>query len=376
MEAMRRRPISRRNFVLGSAGAIACGRQKATGFPGYAFVANGAGRSVSVVDLASFRVWRHIRLDAAPSAVVPHPGAPRVIVLGSSPGKIYEIDGPRLEVTRRAETGGTAVGMRLAPSSDAVWVLTRDPASLVEFPLESLHPRRRIRFASPPDDFDLSRDGRAAVISRSAQKMLVLSLSGSAVERSFTTAAEPSIVRFRFDGTHVLAGSRAGRSVTIFETASGKTVVKLPLPVEPRHFAFTPDGGQLFITGDGMDAVVIVFPYSTEVWETILAGRAPGAMAVNDNPLYLLVSNPSTDSVTVLDIETRKLVAVANVGRQPGHIQITPDRQYALVLNEGSADLAVIRIPALQARRYKSAPLFTMIPVGPHPVGAAVVAIS
>ena len=57
-----------------------------------------------------------------------------------------------------------------------------------------------------------------------------------------------------------------------------------------------------------MDAVVIVFPYSTEVDQTILAGRAPGAMAVTDR--FLLVANPETDSVTVLDVATRTLVAV------------------------------------------------------------------
>ncbi len=127
-----------------------------------------------------------------------------------------------------------------------------------------------------------------------------------------------------------------------------------------------------------MDGVVVVYPFDTEVAETILAGRAPAAMAVTEppGPHYLLVANPETDGLTVLDVETRKLVAIVNVGQQPGHILITPDKQYALVLNRRSGDLAVLRIPALAARRYKSAPLFTMIPVGEGPVDAAVVAIS
>ena len=158
---------------------------------------------------------------------------------------------------------------------------------------------------------------------------------------------------------------------------TGKTVVRLPLPLEPRHFCFTPDGGQLFISGDGMDAVVIVYPYQTEVAETILAGHAPGVMAITDtSPSYLLVANPESSGITVFDVDTRKLVAVVQVGRQPGSILVTPDNQYALVLNEESGDLAVIRIFSLAARyRYKPAPLFTMIPVGEKPVSAAVVAL-
>ncbi|MCX6634823.1 MAG: hypothetical protein NT090_07045, partial [Acidobacteria bacterium] len=73
-----------------------------------------------------------------------------------------------------------------------------------------------------------------------------------------------------------------------------------------------------------------------------------------------------------LDIETHKAIAAAPTGAEPGHITITPDNQYALVLNRRSGDMAVIRIAAVIAKRSKSAPLFTMIPVGSKPVSAAV----
>ena len=103
---------------------------------------------------------------------------------------------------------------------------------------------------------------------------------------------EPSLVRFQGDARQVLAGSRADRSLTIFDTASGQTAVRLPLPVEPTNCCFNADGGQMFLTGPGMDAVVIVFPYQTEVGETILAGRMPEGMAVSATPQYLFVANP------------------------------------------------------------------------------------
>jgi DNA-binding beta-propeller fold protein YncE len=216
-----------------------------------------------------------------------------------------------------------------------------------------------------------------------------VSLVSASIERSIQAATEPSIASFRRDGRQLIAGSQADRSLTIYDVASGKTVVRLPLPLAPRNFCFTLDGGQLFVTGDGMDAVVTVYPYRTEVVETILAGRAPGVMVVTSetNPSYLLVANPETDGITALDVETGNLVAVVQVGQEPRHIVITPDKQYALVLNEKSGDLAVIRIFSLsgkqpgkaggdRVRRYKSAPLFTLIPIGEKPVGAAVVALT
>jgi YVTN family beta-propeller protein len=368
--------FSRRAWLLSAAAAIGCGPPKATGYAGYCFVANQQSRSLAVVDLNSFRLLPAIRLDAAPSAVVAHPAHPKAFVLAPQAGAIYEIDAVSRSVSRRVRAGNQAVAIRLAPSGDVLWVLMRDPAALVEIPLDSFRPRRRIRLAVPPDDFDLSSDGHAAVVSQAARSVTVVFLQKAVVEQTAPAAVELTAVRFRSDGKQVLAASGPDRSITIFEVATGKALVRLPLPVEPRYFCYDSAGGQLFVTGDGMDAVVILYPYSTEIAETVLAGRAPAGMAVQDS--YLFVANPTANTVTVLDIDDRRLASVIQVGLEPRQILITPDKQYALVLNEKSGDLAVIRFYSLTesvARRYKSAALFTLIPVGEKPVSAAVVSL-
>jgi YVTN family beta-propeller protein len=218
--------------------------------------------------------------------------------------------------------------------------------------------------------------------SRQDHTIALASLGKGAIERTIATGDEPSLVRFQSDGAQLIAGSWRNRSATIFESATGKTVVRLPLPLAPRQFCTTGDGGQIFITGDGMDAVVVLYPYTTEIYQTILAGRSPGAMAVTGidaRPSYLLVTNPETDGITVLDIENYNLVAIVQVGRGPCQILLTPDGQYALVLNQNSGDIAVLRVLALGTspngaqRTFKSAPIFTLIPVGERPVSAALV---
>jgi YVTN family beta-propeller protein len=367
--------------LLASAGVLACSRQKATGFRGHCFVANRESRSIAVVDLNRFRVRKQIPLDAEPAAVLVHSSRGKVFVLAPEAGTVYEIDAYSLSVTRRARAGNQAAGMRFSSANDALWVLYGDPAALVEFPLDSLRPSRRIRLAAPGSGFDVSRDNQAAVTSPRDGSVVLASLSRGAVDRTIAAGAEPSLVRYRWDGKHLLVGSGSDRSVTIYDVPSGRVVVRLPLPLEPRNFCFSADDGQLFVSGDGMDAVVIIFPSSTEVDQTILAGHAPGAMAVTKGilklPPYLLVANPESDKVTVLDIDTRALVAVVQVGRGPRTICMTPDDEYALVLNRESGDLAVIRTRSLTGpdgftRPNRLAPLFTLIPVGQKPVSAAV----
>jgi YVTN family beta-propeller protein len=175
-------------------------------------------------------------------------------------------------------------------------------------------------------------------------------------------------VRFRSDGRLLMVAERARRRLTFLDPEVRRIVAELPLPLSPDQLAVHPDGGQVFLTGEGRDAVVVVYPYRTEIAQTSLSGRRPGRMAVSTMPPFLFVSNPEANSVSVFDVQTQKVVAVTGVGVRPTAIAITPDQQYALVLNEESGDVAVIRMSAISPGRAKRAPLFTMIPAGDRPV--------
>lgn len=365
---------SRRAFVLGSVATLACGRRRATGFPGYAFVANAGEQSVAAVDLTSFTVVRQIRLDSAPAAVVAHAERQSAYVLTPETGIIYEIDAVDLRVKRKLGLKATAVAMRMAPGGTFLWVLCRSPHTLVKVALDKLEAGVRLRLPSAPVDFDLSTDGSAAaVVFPDMGAVGLLEPGKTAAVRVVLAGDDPRAVRFRLDGRQALVANRSTRMLTVLDCKSGAALVRLPLPVEPENFCAKADGGEIFITGKGMDAVVVVYPYRTEVAETRLAGRAPGTMAISASPEYLFAANPEAGDVTVLEVETGDVLAAVKVGQEPCGITFTPDSQFALVVNRRSGDLAVIRVAAIQPGRNKTAPLFTMIPVGTEPVSAAVV---
>jgi len=307
---------------------------------------------IAVVDLTRFRTRRQIPLDAAPSQVLARPKTTQAYVLAPGNGTIYEVEASLLTITRRVRAGNTAIAMRLSRDGKALWVLYRDPAGLVEIPFESMRPGRRIRLPAPPVDFDLCREtDEACVVATSARTIAVVSLAKSSVSRTIQAATEPSIARFRMDGSQLITGSQADRSLTIYDVPTGKTVVRLPLSIAPREFCFTADGGHLYVSGDGMDAVVSVFPYRTEVWETLLAGHAPGAMAIAESdrpPAYLLVANPDADRVTVLDVEKGNLVADVETGctevpgvYAAGDVAAYPGKVKLIACGFGEAAIAV-----------------------------------
>ena len=116
--------------------------------------------------------------------------------------------------------------------------------------------------------------------------------------------AEIAAVRFLSDSRTFVAANRADKMISIYEVASSRLIADLPIAVRPDNLCFNNDGGQLFITGEGVDAVVIVYPYRREVGKTVLAGHEPGAMAASDQ--YLFVASPQSGDVSILDIAAQK----------------------------------------------------------------------
>ncbi len=369
--------LDRRVFTASClSAALACRRRKAEGFPGYAFVANREGKAIGVVDLGAFAAVRHVRLDDAPAALISHPRKPAVYVLTPASGAIHEVNSSELVLARRTGCPPPAPSFRLAPGGRTLWVLCDGARALARLPVAGFRPDATIPLPGGAVDFDLSPDGQHAAASFGDRGLVaVVNLTELRVEHLVDVGGSPAGVRYRKDGAIVLVGDQARRMLVLIDAASGQLLVRLPLAVRPEHFCYKADGGELFLTGAGMDAVVTVHPYQTQVASTTLAGHAPGFLAASAHPDYLFVANPDSDMVTVLNIETQRVIATVAVGRRPGYIVITPDNRYALVLNHASGDIAVIRVASLTGRRRRFAPLFTMVPVGSGPVCAVVRAV-
>lgn len=372
---------NRRLFLTSGLAAIsACASKKAAGFPGYAFVANQEGQAVAAVDLTAFAVVTHIRIDGHPSEVIAHPLHPSIYVLTPENGTLHEIDSGKLAFKRKLAVGAAAHSMRLAPDSQSIWVLTRNPNQLMRISLQNFKVDAILMLPAEPVDMDVVREGnRAAVSFGGAAAPVIVSLTNQQLESTVKAVSPVSIVRLQSDGKQLIAAHQDEKMLSFYAVPSGEVVTRLPLAIKPKNLCFKQDGGQLFVTGEGMDAVVVIYPYRTEVRETVLAGHMPGAMAAAtaDEVDFLFVANPQSGDVTVLNVATTPLrvVGVAPVGKDPGFIVITPDNQYALVLNRESGDMAVIRIKNVAQNRARKAPLFTMIPVGSRPVSAVVRAV-
>ncbi len=364
----------------GMALAIACGRKNGVRYAGYVLIATSGEYSITVVDLAEFRLFKQVAVGAAPKAILAGNGGSS-LVLTPETGSVHLLDKHFNRVVSR-KLADQLSGFQLTEAGKRLMAIAGPGKELIELDASTLRVGRRWKLAAEPVSLDVSSDGDVGISTgQHGSVELVDGKTGAHTRRELGGAVGE--VKFRPDGKLLLVANCKDQSLTAFDVPSLQVVVDLPLAMQPQNLCFKPDGGQLFVSGAGMDGVAIVFPYlPLEVEQTVLAGRDPGAMACSDDPAYLFVASASGSDVCILNVPTRRVVGIVEVGQRPCYVTVTPDSQYALVLNEQSGDMAVIRISSIvtnmgnaaKKRSKVGASLFTMLPVGSRPVQAVVVA--
>lgn len=367
---------SRREFLAaGGSLAAGCTGKHAEGYRGFAYVAVAGSRTVAAIDLLSFSLRRSIPLSCQPSILIAHPDSQKSIAFAAGKAE----DGAAILERVDLSAGKTAARVTVGSGNPVVrkdargsiWTSAGDPR-LHAWSADGLRPVAQVSLAARVVDFDIAPGQPLACACLEGGLAQFVDLAKGRAFEPLRLGADATAIRFRWDGGVAMAALRTESILSVIDTPSRRIMTELPLALRPDHFCFKSDGGQLFITGEGHDAIVIVYTYQTEIAQTSLSGRKPGQMACSSTPSYLFVSNPAAGSVSVFDTETQKVVAVIGVGMQPGPIVVTPDQQYALVLNQGSGDVGVIRIGSIKQERARKAPLFTMIPVGGTPVAALI----
>jgi hypothetical protein len=360
---------------LAFAALSACGRKKATGYPGYALVATAGENSVAAVDLTNFQLAKQIELGASPTAVVA--AQDRSLVLTPSTGTLHVIsDGlKRLSAHRLADE---VLAIRLTPDQTRLVAIAAQNRELIVADPASFRILGRHKLEAEPVSLDVASVPYAAISTGKHGSVEGFHLKTGERWRA-EIGGEVGQVRFRADSQLLLAANLGDRSLRVLDVPALRVIADLPLALAPQNLCFSADQGQLFISGSGMDAIAIVFPYGTlEVEQTVLVGRDPGVMGCSANPKYLFVASNRGSDVSILSVDNRRVIGVVEVGQKPAFITVTPDSQYALVLDQDSGDLAVIHITAIRTnssslRTKSGAALFTMVQVGAKPVGAAVV---
>jgi len=177
-----------------------------------------------------------------------------------------------------------------------------------------------------------------------------------------TGSAAPSVTVPAFDAAIVnnsLAISSDGRiaaasdsrisGVRIYNLESGRLLRTLAGFVSPRNCLFTPDGNTLLISDSTLGEVVMLETHSWHRISAIAVGAGAFGTAIDRQGDKLYVNNEAANTVTVVDLRSRRTLAVLTGFSQPRQgIKLNPAGTLLYVTNFLGDKISVVEVASLK----------------------------
>src|SRR5579859_4963583 len=136
-----------------------------------------------------------------------------------------------------------------------------------------------------------------------------------------------------------------GQELVAIDIASRKVVKRLDFghAVRPHCVVLNPHDGMLYVTTELDHTVTIVDPGTLEIVGTIPTGQSESHMlTLSHDGRFGYVSNVGPGTVSVLDLEGRKLISIIPIAKHTERISISTDDRMVFAADQANPRLAVI----------------------------------
>lgn len=196
-----------------------------------------------------------------------------------------------------------------------------------------------------PHEVALAPDGATSyVVSSVGERVAVIDNVSMTIRSTFTHPefAFPHHVDFDADGNLWLASTLANK-VFVFAGSDHEPLAVIPTGQHSSHMlAFTPDRRSVYVPNIRSNSLTLIDVASRRVVRQVLVGKGPEGVAVHPSGAFLYVAAQHEDLVQVISTQTHELLAREQVGSMPVRMAFSPDGRYAFVPNRYSKDLSVL----------------------------------
>ncbi|GIV16058.1 MAG: phosphoesterase [Armatimonadota bacterium] len=305
--------------------------------------------------------------------------------------------------------GGRPVDMALSPDGRTLYV--KDNRGIVVLDVETWKVRQELpvgRGGSSMQGIAVSPDGKRVYLSNAASQLLeaTVQTNGSLQWSRRMDMSQPAVggesypcgIALSADGNTAYVALSRNNSLAVVDLQEDKVVTQIPVGVAPFAVKVSADGRRAYVSNWGgrhprtgektapssgtlalidtrgvasSGTVSVVDLQTRTVIAEIEVGLQPSGLALDGVHNRLYVANANSDTVSVIDTASLQVVETISVrpdaslpfGSMPNALALTPDGNRLFVANGGNNAVAVIRID----HQRKRSRLEGFIPAGWYP---------
>lgn len=286
-------------------------------------------------------------------------GSVRIWQTNSAGDDVDVIDPATNQVVLKVKDIEVPHGVAFSPDGRRAYISCEAEKTLIAVDARTGRILARAGLSGHPNNIAISKDGRRVFVAIVQAPGAVDVIDSSSMKRIGSVAVKGGVHNTYVtpDGKYVLAGSIAGKILTVIDPESLRILWELPFDrgVRPIAFERAADGstGRIFVQLSGYNGFAVVdFKTHEEVRRVALPdqpsgghaeGGAPshGIMVSPDNKTLWVDSSPA-NAVFIYSLPDLKVLGYVKTGEVPDWITFTPDGKRIYIANSGSNSVSAI----------------------------------
>lgn len=242
-------------------------------------------------------------------------------------------------------------------AADTLIVLNKAEASASLLNPDTGKELRRLPTGIGPHEVAVAPDGRHAVISNYGQEqpgntLTLIDLSVGSVVKTISLGQYQRPHGVQWPQPDLILITAEEQQTLLLLTVSTGAITPIKTGQQTAHMvAVSPDGGRAFVANIGAGSISVVDLQKRRIERHIATGKGAEGIAVTPDGKEVWVSNRDADTLSIIDIKKLSVVATLPSAKFPIRVQITPNGRFALVSNAKSAELAVFDTATRQELR-------------------------
>jgi YVTN family beta-propeller protein len=195
-------------------------------------------------------------------------------------------------------------------------------------------------------------DGRLYVTAELTRSIKVIDPTTRKVVDSIPTGEpESHMLVISSDGKRGYTSNVGAGTISAIDLRSKKVLAVIPVSRIVQRIAISTDDHWVFTADQTTPQVVIIDTQTNTVKRRFPLTDVGFGMTPTHDGRRLLITHPSSDSVSVLDLHSMKVDQVIHTPASPQEILIRPDDQVAYISCDQSKQIAVVNLRSLQIER-------------------------
>ncbi len=286
------------------------------------FVLNSLDASISVIDPITWTEKQRMSTGKEPHHLYLTPDEKSLIVANAGSDSLLFLDPKTAQVQRTVKGVIDPYHLRFSP--DMRWFVTAanrlNHVDIYRWDGKEVTLAKRIATGKTPSHMWIdSKSTTAYVTMQDSDELIAVDLATQTIRWRTPTGATPADVYMTADDRFVMVGLTGGDAVQVFDVSGRepKLVKNIKTGAGAHAFRALGDKRHVFVSNRVANTVSKIDTQTMEVVSSFAVPGGPDCMDVSTDGKLLFVTARWAKKLTVVDLETRKIVRHINVGRSP-----------------------------------------------------------